>query len=196
MKTKTVSEQRIRTESAASSDPFVSNLTTRSGFSLKLRSANESDGPLLAEFFGHVSKDDIRFRFLSGMKQVGSAQLALLTRFDHGRADHLLAFHPTAGFLLASAMLALEDDPEQAEVAIALHADFKNHGIGWCLLDHLANVAASMGVRTIRSIENRGNRSAIELEREMGFTSRSYPGDSTLMLLEKTLVDARSVSAA
>ena len=43
------------------------------------------------------------------------------------------------------------------------------------------------GIGAIESIEARDNREAIALEREMGFTARSCPGDSTLILLSKRL---------
>lgn len=181
------SAHTLPVEETGPSEPALSDLTTNSGFRFKLRRANENDGPLLAEFFSHVTEDDLRFRFLSGIGHVGPAQLALLTQVDHRRSENLLAFHPLAGFLLASAMLAIDDDPEQAEVAIVIHSDFKNRGVGWCLLDHISKTAAAMGVKTLRAIESRDNRSAIQVERDMGFTSSPCPDDSRLVLLEKTI---------
>lgn len=47
--------------------------------------------------------------------------------------------------------------------------------------------ANSIGVKIIESIDSRENHAAIGLEREMGFTATSYPGDATLMLLQRTL---------
>jgi GNAT superfamily N-acetyltransferase len=170
-------------------------LTTYSGFSFQVRSADESDEPVLAEFFTHVTPDDLRFRFLSAIPKVGHAQLALLAHADDRRVQNFLAFDMVTGCMLASAMLAIEDDLDRGEVAIVIRSDFKNRGIGWSLLQHVSRRAAAMGVKTLQAIESRDNRSAIEVEREMGFTSRPFPGDGTLTLLEKSLAGAGAEGA-
>ena len=162
-------------------------LTTHTGFGFEVRSVGPGDEAALAEFFTHVTGDDLRFRFLSAIDKVGHAQLALLTQVDHRRSENFLAFDPAVGCLLASAMLAIDDDLEHAEVAIVIRSDFKDRGIGWRLLEHVATQAAAMGVKWLRSVESHDNRSAISVEREMGFTSRPYPGDATLTILEKLL---------
>jgi GNAT superfamily N-acetyltransferase len=165
----------------------TSELTTHSGFSFQVRGADEADEPALADFFTDVTADDLRFRFLSAVRKVGHTQLAFLTHVDHRRSENFLAFDTMVGCVLASAMLAVDDDLEQAEVAIVLRSDFKNRGIGRRLLEHVSERAADIGVKTLRSIEAADNRSAITLEREMGFTSRAFPGDATLTILEKSL---------
>lgn len=162
-------------------------LTTRSGFCFHVRSADTHDEALLADFFTHVTPDDLRFRFLSAIQKVGQAQLALLTQIDHRRAENFLAFDRVTNCLLASAMLAIEEDLEHAEVAIVIRSDFKNMGIGWSLLEHAGKQAAAIGVKTLQAIENYENRSAIRVENEMGFSSRPLPGDASLTLLEKSL---------
>jgi ribosomal protein S18 acetylase RimI-like enzyme len=171
-------------------------LTTRSGFSFDVRGADAVDEEALASFFAHVTEDDLRFRFLTPIREVGHTQLAFLTQVDHRRTESFLALDSVVGCVLASAMLAIDDDGEQAEVAIVIRSDFKQRGIGWRLLQHVSERAAEMGVKTLRSIESQDNRSAIALEREMGFTSRSYPGDATLILLEKRLADRTPVADA
>jgi len=165
-------------------------LTTHSGFSFQVRSADERDEAVVAEFFTHVTPDDLRFRFLSAIQKVGHAQLALLTHADDRRVKNFLAFDIGTGCLLASAMLGIEEGLEHAEVAIVIRSDFKNRGIGWTLLNHAGEQAAAMGVRTLQAVESQDNRSAIQVERDMGFTSRPYPGDAALTLLEKSLVPA------
>ena len=84
-------------------------------------------------------------------------------------------------------MLACDADLKRGEVAISVRSDFKHDGVGWEMLKHVTRHAESIGVKIIESIESRENRAAIELEREMGFTATSYPGDPTLMLLQRTL---------
>jgi len=76
----------------------------------------------------------------------------------------------------------------RAEVAIAVRPEYKQRGIGWSLLDFVARDAKSRGIKILESVECRDNRAAIELEKEMGFTATSYPGDATLTLVRKSLV--------
>jgi len=175
-------------DSASSGGPRDGeNLTTYTGFTFRVRPADPDDQPALAEFFTHVTKDDLRFRFLSAMQNVSQAQLALLTHADHRRTENFLALIPGTGCVLASAMLAADDDMESAEVAIVIRSAFKGRGVGWRLLQHVVERAEDMGIRTLQSIESQDNRAAIEVERNMGFTARPCPGDPTLVLLETKL---------
>lgn len=68
-----------------------------------------------------------------------------------------------------------------------MHEDYKNLGIGWTMLEFVATEAKARGVRSIQSIESRENHATIELEREMGFTARSFEGEPTLVVLERAL---------
>lgn len=47
-------------------------LATYTGFTFDVRPADKNDEPALAEFFTHVTKDDLRFRFLSAMQNVST----------------------------------------------------------------------------------------------------------------------------
>lgn len=166
---------------------WAAELTTRSGVRLNVRPASPEDEPTLGEFFAHVTPDDIRFRFLSPMRTVGREQLRELLEVDHTRTENFLAFDASGRKLLATAMLAADPSLEKAEVAIAVRADMKHHGIGWTLLQYLADYARARGIKAIESIEARDNREAIALEKEMGFTATACPGDSTLVLVRKVL---------
>jgi len=158
-------------------------LATRSGVKLQVRPADASDEPLLAAFFDSVSPDDRRFRFLTATGHVGHGLLAPLTECDHWHSENFLAFEDGKG-LVASAMLACDQAMTSAEVAISVRSDRKGLGIGWTLLDHIAREARRRGVKTLQSIESRDNHSAIELEREMGFTAHDVEGDPTLIRLD------------
>ena len=63
----------------------------------------------------------------------------------------------------------------------------KHRGVGWTLLQYLADYAEDRGIKAIEAIECRDNREAISLEKEMGFTVEACPGDATLVLVRKAL---------
>ena len=163
----------------------TTELTTWTGFTFRVRPVGPGDEEILADFFGRVTAEDRRFRFLSAVDKVGHDWLERLTQVDHDRTEDFLAFD--GDMLIASAMLAADAALERAEVAIAIRADYKHRGVGWALLDHLTRIAQQIGIRLIESVECRDNVEAIALEKEMGFTATAYPDDATLVLLQKSL---------
>lgn len=175
-------------------EEWSARLETRSGVKLNVRPAAPDDEPQLIEFFGRVAPEDLRFRFLTAVRAVGHDLAHTLVAVDHTRTENLLAFDAETGALVATAMLAADPGLERAEVAIAVRADYKNRGVGWTLLGHASDYAAARGIRRLESIECCDNREAISLEREMGFTARSYPGDPTLTLVAKDLLPAEAAA--
>ena len=163
------------------------HLSTRTGFHFHVRPAQPEDDATVADFFTHVMRADLRFRFLTGLNEVGPAQVAALTHVDHRWSENFLAFTADGSTMIATAMLACDATFDHGEVAVAIHKDFKHHGVGWELLAYVARFADSKGVKVLEAIESRDNHDAIELERDMGFTVESYPGDATLLLVSRKL---------
>lgn len=162
-------------------------LTTRSGLRFHVRPASPDDEAALADFFPHVSREDMRFRFLSAVREVGHQRLVEMTAVDHDRTEDFLAFDEDGRTIIATAMLALDAKRERAEVAIAIREDWKGRGIGWTLLAQVTRYAEARGVQVLESVESRANSAAINLEREMGFSVESCPGDSTLVIVRRQL---------
>jgi len=79
--------------------------------------------------------------------------------------------------------LALQDIFYCAESVLL--PGYRGRGIGWSLLDHVAELAKSWGVKRLQAIENRENHAAIQLEREKGFVASGIDGDPGLVLLER-----------
>jgi len=165
---------------------MVSTLATHTGFRFDVRRARPADEPALAEFFTHVTPQDLRFRFLGGVKEVSHERLVAMTRSDDPHINNFLAFS-TDGALIAVATLASDAADRRGEVAICIRQDRKNLGVGWELLAYIARYADGIGLKTIESIESRENRAAIELERDMGFTVTTDPDDPTLLLVRRKL---------
>jgi GNAT superfamily N-acetyltransferase len=160
-------------------------LETRYGFPFTVRPATHDDEVALAAFFDEVSDEDRRFRFLSAVRHVSPAQLHDITAFEHHRHETVLAFEPGGATIIAAATLAADKAGDIGEVAISILPELKGKGIGWTLLDHMAQEARRWGIKKLQSIESRDNHAAITLEREMGFTARAVEGDPALMLLER-----------
>lgn len=168
-------------------DDWTCDLVTRTGLRLHVRRTQPDDEALLAEFFRHVTPQDLQFRFLGGVHEVSRDRLMAMTRVDHRTTENFIAFANGGTAIVASAMVACDASMTRAEVAISVHADYKNRGVAWELLRHVARYAAATGVRFLESIERRDNFEAIELEREQGFVASSHEDDPSLMLIRKDL---------
>lgn len=176
----------------SSPSPEQPSVTTRTGLQLRVRPARAGDEGVLEAFFGHVTLEDLRFRFLSAVQHVGHDQIAAMLRTDRERTETFLAFDED-GPLVGVATIAADTQGETAEVAVSVHRDHKAQGIGWSLLRHMAQIARAKGISRLQSIESRDNHAAIEIERDLGFTAHAYPGDPTLILVEADLAgDAAS----
>jgi acetyltransferase len=158
---------------------------TRDGITLTVRPACAEDGDAIEAFFDAVTDDDRRFRFLTAVRHVGPDQIESLTHVDHWRTESLVAFDQATGELVGSAMLACDAKMDTAEIAVSIHRDYRGKGLGWTLLDILADEAQRRGLKRVISIEDRDNHAAIELEREKGFEAHGVDGDPHLVLLEK-----------
>ncbi|WP_380780108.1 GNAT family N-acetyltransferase [Sphingomonas sp. R86520] len=183
--------ERVSERAQVTQTPSVvswdTDLTTRDGYVFHVRAASPADEPALGEFFEHVDREDLRFRFLSAIHKVGHDQLLALVTVDHEHTENFLAFDPATNRIVATAMLAADEGLTRAEVAIAIRTDFKRRGISWTLLDHVAAFARAKGIMTLESIESRDNHQAIDLERERGWIASACPGDPASMMLRMTI---------
>ncbi|NNC71490.1 MAG: GNAT family N-acetyltransferase [Sphingomonadaceae bacterium] len=163
------------------------DLTTRSGVTFHVRPAKPGDEEKLADFFLHVSSEDIYRRFLTGLIEVDRERLRAMARDDDLQSIDFLALDENSN-IIATAMLSADADFEIGEFALCTRQDRKHQGVSWTLLGHLIRYAQAKGLRKIRSIESWDDRAALQLEGEMGFDLRHDPDDSTLMIAEKTLI--------
>jgi GNAT superfamily N-acetyltransferase len=163
------------------------DLETKTGFKFHVRPANPDDDAALAEFFRHVSKDDLRFRFLSAIQKVSDKQIAEMTHVDHRRTEDFMVYAAGGKDIIANAMLAADKAMETAEVAFTVHSDYKGKGLETALLEYVTKAAKARGLKKLQSIESRENHCTIELERKLGFTARGIDGDPMLVLLEARL---------
>ncbi|WP_210357286.1 GNAT family N-acetyltransferase [Sphingomonas beigongshangi] len=163
----------------------IAHLQTRSGFRLSVRTASTEDETKLAKFFKQVGPEDLRFCFLSTVRNVSHDRLVAMVDPD-SRTDSVIAENEE-GEIVAAAMLAGDQAGDRGEVAVSIRGDHKGRGIGWTLLDYLVAAARAWGYASIESIEDRQNRAAIALEQEMGFVAQPVDGEPTLILVRKSL---------
>ena len=165
----------------------TADLVTTMGFRFSVRPVTPADSEALKGLFAHMSKDDLRFRFLSAVKEVSAKQIEAMTNVDHTRTEDFLAFEPGSQRIIANAVLAGDKKLEIAEVAVAVDSDFKDRGIEATLLEHVAAYARLHGFKKLQAIESRENHAMIEAESTLGFVAKGIEGDASLVMLEAKL---------
>ncbi|CAN7406293.1 bifunctional acetate--CoA ligase family protein/GNAT family N-acetyltransferase [Caulobacter sp. LjRoot300] len=166
---------------------WAADLRTRSGLAFHVRPVRPDDTPAVAAFFAQLDAEDLRLRFLSPLRTVDADRLALMTQVDYRRTMTFLAFDADGRTVIATAMLASGADPERAEVAVTVRSDLKGHGLGWTLLDHVLAYARARGIKVVHSLESADHVAALQLERDMGFTARICPDDTSLRIVERRI---------
>ncbi|MFS0774224.1 N-acetyltransferase family protein [Sphingomonas sp. 1P08PE] len=166
-------------------DQGTVELETRSGFWFRVRPTRDADEAKLAAFFRALGPEDLRFRFLSTIREVSHDRLVEM--IEHKPETDSVVAESKAGEIVAAAILAGDPATRRGEVAISIRADHKGKGIGWSLLEHLVETARQRGYASIESLEDRQNRSAIALEQEMGFIAEPLDDDPTLVRVSRQL---------
>lgn len=175
---------------------WSADLITREGVRFHVRPARPADGEELAAFFRSLPPDDLRHRFLTGLRDVGHDRLKEMTRNDDPHAITFLAIEPETGVVVATATLVATRDYSEGEFALATRPDSKGKGVSWTLLEHVVRYATAEGVRLLKSIETTDDARALQLEREMGFRVHLCPEDATLMIAEKSLGESARAATA
>jgi acetyltransferase len=163
---------------------WAADLKTRSGIIIHARPTVPADEAALAEFFGHVTPDDLRFRFLSGLSRVSHEQLNRMTQIDYRRSISFIATEPS-GAIVATALLVADPDRTRAEIAMSTRADWKGRGVSYALLEHLLRYAQAEGIKTLEAVEFADHHEALRMEREMGFTALACPDDPSLRIVRR-----------
>ena len=162
---------------------WSADVKTRSGTAVSIRPIEPTDRALIKDFFARVSSDDLRFRFLSPLREVDEPRIDALCTIDPPRSISFLAF--SEGKLAAVGTLAGDPELRRAEIALSTLPEWKRHGISWALFDHVIRFARAQNYQEIISLEKAENRAAIRMEKEMGFEVSPVDDDSSEMIASR-----------
>lgn len=84
-----------------------------------------------------MTPEDLRFRFLTTVKDVGHHRLAAMTTNENRQTENFVAFTDDGKTVIATGMLACDAPLERGEVAISIRSEYNHRGVGWELLRHL-----------------------------------------------------------
>lgn len=139
------------------------------GTELEIRPIEPNDKDGLAEGFAKLSPESRYRRFLSPIDHLSSGSLAYLTEVDHHDHEALVALvastREPAG---VGRYIRIDDEPEIAEVAVAVPDAWQGRGVGTELLARLAERAREENVSTFRATCLSDNIEALHVLESLG----------------------------
>jgi len=155
------------------------------GEHLRIRPIRPQDEGLLNDFTRHLSREDIRLRFFSPLRELSHEMAARLTQIDY---DREMAFLLLDGeLLLGVGRLSADPDFEQAEFALVVATDRQRRGYGEMLLRRVVEYAKGRGIRRVFGIILRENHRMLALAERVGFTRTAGRAGHNDIRVEKLL---------
>ena len=160
-------------------------LTLPDGAAVLIRPVRPEDEPALIAGFARLSPEEIRMRFMHGLKELTHADAARLTQIDYDREMALGVVRQRPGQApegCGIARIVSDSDRERAEFAIILVRDVVGMGLSSLLLRRLISYARDQGIRELFGEILRENQPMLALCRAMGFTVKPCPEDHGVMV--------------
>jgi RimJ/RimL family protein N-acetyltransferase len=177
----------------------------RDGTVVVLRPIEPADREELARGMERLSPESRYRRFFSASSRLSEAELRYLTEVDHHDHEAIVAVEPDTGEGIGVArFIRSPQDPELAELAVAVTDDWQGRGVGTALLHRLCERAREEGVRRFSASILAENRPMLELAEELGAVvvkrrglgevdlEVELPEDGAGQALDRTLKEAAS----
>ena len=154
-----------------------------SGRTVTLRPIRPDDEAQHLDLLHHLSLEDTRWRFFAPIRDMDHAHISRFTCIDY---DTEMAFIATrekqdgASQTLGVVRAAILGDGDDAEFAIIVRTDDKNHGLGWALMQKLLAYLRQRGVKRVIGEVLPANRTMLAFVRDLGFESRFSPEDGVV----------------
>jgi acetyltransferase len=159
---------------------------TLDGTPIALRPIRPEDEPVLQDLFAHMSREDVRLRFLVPMRELSHPLAARLSHLDYDREMALVAEHD--GLTLGVARYSADPDRLSAEFAVAVRSDWHGRGVGQMLTARLIEVAHQSGISELVGLVLHENKPMLNMCRKLGFSITPEPSDATVLRVRKSLV--------
>lgn len=155
----------------------------RDGSEMFVRPIKPEDEPAYAEFFKHITPNDLRLRFFAPIKDFSHSFLAKLTQLDYARAMALGAFKPDTGELMGVVRLHADPDHKTGEYAVMVRSGLKGVGLGWALMELIIEWARADGIEVVKGEVLRENTTMLKVCEGLGFKIKTSPDDEAVMLV-------------
>lgn len=165
--------------------PWCEALRLNNGRKLLLRPIEARDAPALRRSFGHLTAEEIRFRFLYPLTELTPRHARQLTQIDRRRDFALVLVEalPPDQALIGGVARAVVDVHQGAEFAIIVGREISGFGLGrhlllrlieWCRKKRLASIYGDVMIENDRMLR---------LARSLGFALQFESGTTVRVKL-------------
>ena len=159
----------------------------RDGSKVVIRQVHREDAPLLAEGFARFSTESRRLRFLTEKARLTEAELRYFTQIDHHDHEAIGAVDEATGRALGIARYIRDtEDPEVAEIAVAVIDDWQGRGLGTELVTRLMARAREEGIHRFNALVAVDNEVMVNLLHDLGGELRAAPNGAGAVDYELT----------
>jgi RimJ/RimL family protein N-acetyltransferase len=141
----------------------------RDGEQILVRPIRPDDREELAAGVRRLSPESRYRRFFTPTNELSASELSYLTEVDHHDHEALVALEPDSLHGIGVArFVRSRQDPELAEVAVAVADSWQNRGVATALLDRLTQRAREEGVHRFSAEILADNQPMLDLIDELG----------------------------
>lgn len=167
--------------------PWCEALLLDNARKLLLRPIEARDAEALRRSFGHLTAEEIRFRFLSPLTELTPEHARRLSNIDRQRSFALVLVEalPPDQALIGGVARAVIDAQNSAEFAIIVGREISGFGLGRFLLTRLIEWCRKKGLASIYGDVMIENERMLMLARSLGFGLRFE--DASVVRIELSL---------
>jgi RimJ/RimL family protein N-acetyltransferase len=143
-----------------------------------VRPIDSRDRDAFSAWFGRLSDESRRRRFMGPKPRLSARELTYLTEVDHVSHTALVAVDQS-GRLIGEARYATAAPGDRtADFAVTVADEWQGRGVGIRLASRLVEAARANGMTRLTAITLWDNGSAIALLHRLGFLRAGYDGDA------------------
>lgn len=146
---------------------YRTQFKTKDGIEVTYRPIRPDDDNKILEFYYSLSRETVYFRFFSGRKNVPKSRIRQYTHIDYQRNFALVV--EANGKIVGIGHFISTENPETAEMAVVMHDDWQNKGIGTHLLRYLISIAKERGIKHITATVLLENYKILKTIEKLGF---------------------------
>jgi RimJ/RimL family protein N-acetyltransferase len=145
---------------------------------INVRPIDSRDRDAFSAWFGRLSDESRRRRFLGPKPRLSARELTYLTEVDHVRHTALVAVDAAGALIGEARYAAARPDDRTADFAVTVADEWQGRGVGTRLAARLIEAARANGMTRLTAITLWDNGAAIALLHRLGFLRSGYDGDA------------------
>ncbi|MEP7089214.1 MAG: long-chain-fatty-acid--CoA ligase [Nocardioidaceae bacterium] len=157
------------------------------GSHVLIRQVHLEDAPLLDEAFARFSLESRRLRFLTDKARLNEAEMRYFTQVDHHDHEAIGAVDEAGGLALGIARYIRDtENPEVAEIAVAVVDSWQGLGLGTALVTRLMDRARKAGIQRVTALVAVDNEVMVNLLHDLGGELHATPNGAGAVDYELT----------